>query len=82
MKRSLEFVVRSLAQELQILVLTLASLRDQRLHENAVICGVVESCVHAINERATVERTLVFVRSFVVSLRNRNISKLFVVVWY
>ena len=74
---SWQLLIRVLAQELHILVLTFASLRGQRLEENAVFCGVAQSCVDAMDEHLAIERTLFFVRSFVVSLRNRNISKTF-----
>jgi hypothetical protein len=74
---SLHLLMRLLAQELQLLVLTFASLRGQRLKENAVFCRVAESCVDVMNEPIAIERTQVFVRSFVVSLRNRNITKTF-----
>ena len=68
---------RVLAQELQLLVLTFASLRGQCLKENAVFCGVAESCIDVMDEPLAIERTQIFVRSFVVSLRNRNITKTF-----
>lgn len=74
---SLQFLVRVLAQKLQLLVLTFASLRGQCLKESPVFYGVAESCVDAMDEPVTIERTQIFVRSFVVSLRNRNISETF-----
>jgi hypothetical protein len=74
---SLQFLMRVLAQELQLLVLTFASLRGQCLKETVVFCGVAESCVDAICEQVPLERTLNFVRSFVMRVRNRNISKSF-----
>ena len=73
---------RVLAQELQLLVLTFASLRGQCLKENAVFCGVAESCIDVMDEPVAIERTLIFVRSSMKSLRSGNVSKLFVVVWY
>ena len=74
---SLQLLMRLLAQELQLLVLTFASLRGQCLKENAVFCGVAESCVDVMDKPVTIERTQIFVRSFVMSLQNRNISKTF-----
>ena len=52
-----------------ILVLSFASVQGVSLKGNAVFCGVDESRVEAIGKRIAIERTLVFVRSLVMSLR-------------